>query len=188
MTTTASVSKRSRRCKNGYRNVARSLVAPNPGMVSKIGGKTGIPCVPGNVGRPRGGPRDRGIGAPTRASTGHRRGLVETSNREDYLPRPGYVRTTFHLKPNRKRPPLSLSRSFVSRPKFRVPLEISSRARSSYSIGSLPFVFFVSLCRGDAVAMVDNNTPNFGMTGRFSRPKWRKNDNDRECVKALPEV
>ena len=42
LTTAAGVSKRSRRCKNGYRHVARSLVAPNSGVVSKFGGKTGI--------------------------------------------------------------------------------------------------------------------------------------------------
>ena len=35
------VPKRSRRCKNGYCHVARSLVAPKPGVVSKIGGKMG---------------------------------------------------------------------------------------------------------------------------------------------------
>ena len=50
LTTAAGVSKRSRRCENGYRHVARSLVAPNSGMVSKIGGKTVTSFVPGNVG------------------------------------------------------------------------------------------------------------------------------------------
>src|SRR3989337_1554533 len=54
---------------------------------------------------------------------------------------------------------ISLSRNFVSRPKFRPPLEISSRARSSYSYPLSPiFVFFfVLLCRGDAVAAVNDN-------------------------------
>jgi hypothetical protein len=42
VTTPASVSKRSRRCKNGYRQVSPSPVAPNPRVVSKIRGKTGI--------------------------------------------------------------------------------------------------------------------------------------------------
>jgi hypothetical protein len=151
MTTTASVSKRSRRCKNRYRNVARSLVAPNPGMVSKIGGKTGIPCVPGNVGRPRGGPNDWGIGAPTRASTGpseRPRGDVEPGRlpsasraRPHYASSQAKSQTTSYLF-------LSLSLSFVSHPKFRVPLEISSRARSSYLIGSLPFAFFCFVMPG----------------------------------------
>lgn len=36
--------------------------------------------------------------------------------------------------------------------------------------------------------MVNNNTPYFGMTAKFSRPKWRKSDDDGECLKALPEV
>jgi hypothetical protein len=67
---TASVSKRSRRCKNGYGNVPRSLVAPNPGVVSKNRGNTGISFAPGNVGLPRGGHRNRGKGAPTRATPG----------------------------------------------------------------------------------------------------------------------
>jgi hypothetical protein len=35
---------------------------------------------------------------------------------------------------------------------------------------------------------VKNNARYFGMTVKFSRPKWRKNDHDRECLKALPEV
>ena len=58
------------RCKNGYGNLARGLVAPNSGVVSKIRGKTVIAIVPGNGGWPRGGPRNRGIGAPTRATPG----------------------------------------------------------------------------------------------------------------------
>jgi hypothetical protein len=70
LTTGASVSNRPRRCKNGNRHVARSLLAPNPGVVSKIGGKTVIPFVPGNVGWPPGGQRSRGIGAPTPVAPG----------------------------------------------------------------------------------------------------------------------
>jgi hypothetical protein len=66
----ASVSNRSRRCKNGYRHVARSLSAPNSGVVSKIGGKTVIRFVPGNVGWPPRGQRNRGIGAPTPVTPG----------------------------------------------------------------------------------------------------------------------
>ena len=72
------------------------------------------------------------------------------------------------------------AQSFVSRLKYRLALV--------HHIWIRPFLFFVLSCRGDAVAMVNNNTPNFGMTVRFSRPKCRKNDHDRECVKALPEV
>jgi hypothetical protein len=61
-----------------------------------------------------------------------RRGVVEAATREDHPPRPGHVRTTRRLERNRKRPHLSLSLNFVSRPKFRVPLEIPTRVRSSY--------------------------------------------------------
>jgi hypothetical protein len=42
VTTTASVQKRPRRCRNGCGHVPRNPVAPNPSMVSKIGGKTGV--------------------------------------------------------------------------------------------------------------------------------------------------
>ena len=36
--------------------------------------------------------------------------------------------------------------------------------------------------------MVDNNTPFFyGMTVKFSRPTWRKIDDDGECLKAPRE-
>jgi hypothetical protein len=66
----ANVSNRSRRCRNGYRHVARSLLAPNSGVVSKIGGRTVIPFVPGNVGWPPGGQRNRGIGAAAPATPG----------------------------------------------------------------------------------------------------------------------
>jgi len=54
-----------------------------------------------------------------------------------------------------------------------------------------PFVYFcviIIFCRRGANAMVDNNTPYFGMTAKFSRPKRRKIDNGRECLKALPKV
>ena len=51
-----------------------------------------------------------------------------------------------------------------------------------------PFCIFVFLVGGTPVAMVNNNAPSFGMTTKFSRPKWRKSDDDRECLKALPEV
>src|SRR3989337_1328569 len=49
---------------------------------------------------------------------------------------------------------LSLSQNFVSRPKFRVPLEIPSPARSSYLDPSLQY-FFCFVMTGDAVAMVN---------------------------------
>jgi hypothetical protein len=78
---------------------------------------------------------------------------------------------------------------------FRFPPKVSSPYRGILSrpfflFGSLPFVFvfLVLLCRGDAVTMVNNNTPDFGMTMKFSRPKSRKSGHDRECLKALPEV
>src|SRR3989337_3290549 len=116
MTTAASVSKRSRRCENGYRSVARSLVAPNSGMVSKIRGNTGITFVPGNVGWPRGGQRNRGEGAPTRAATGPSERPHGDGDPGGPPSRPGRFRTTRRLKQNRKRP--HLSRNFISRPKF----------------------------------------------------------------------
>jgi hypothetical protein len=71
-----------------------------------------------------------------------RRGVAEAATREDYLPRPGRVRTTCPLKQNRKRPSRSLSQNFVSRPKFRLPLEVSSRARSSYLYPSRLYFLF----------------------------------------------
>src|SRR3989337_2441958 len=127
MTATASVSTRSRRCKNGYRNVSGSLVAPNPRVVSKIRGKTGISLVCPAQRRMASGrttqPGQRGCGAGGKLP--RRRGLVETATREDYLPRPVRVRTTRYPKPNRKRPHLSLSLSFnqnfVSRVKVSCP-------------------------------------------------------------------
>jgi hypothetical protein len=167
------VSKRSRRCKNGYRNVSRSLVAPNPGVVSKMRGKPAFPrFVARNVGWHRGRERNRGKVAPARAAGC----LVETANREDYLPCPVRIRTTRCPKPNRKRPDLSLSlylsikisfpaQSFVSRSKHRLA--------PVHHIWIPPFsIFFVVLlCRGDAVATVNKNTPYFCMTDTFSRPK-----------------
>ena len=66
--------------------------------------------------------------------------------------------------------------------KFRFPAQ-SFDPRAFFTFGSHPFVFFVLLCRGDAVAMVNNNTPYFGMAVKFSRPKWRKSDHDGECLK-----
>lgn len=71
--------------------------------------------------------------------------------------------------------PADPARDIVSRPFFIfVPLPL--------------FIFVFCFCRGDAVAMMNNNTPSFGMTAKSSRPKWRKIDNNRECLKALPEV
>jgi hypothetical protein len=83
---------------------------------------------------------------------------VEAATRGDYLARPGRVRTTCPLKQNCKRPHLSLS-------KFRFPPKVSSRARNIVSRPFVVFVsppshfciFFVLLCRGDAVATVNDN-------------------------------
>src|SRR3989337_3879254 len=157
MTTTASASKRSPRCKNGYRNIARSLVAPKSGVVSKIRGNTGITFVAVNVGWRRGGQRNRGKGAPTRAATGpseRPRGdgdpgrLTSASRaRPQYVSSQAKSQTATYIS-------VSLSQNFVSRPKFRVPLEIPSLARSSYLDPSLQY-FFLFLMPGDAVAMVN---------------------------------
>jgi hypothetical protein len=79
--------------------------------------------------------------------------------------------------------------NFVSRPKFRPPFEIPSRARSSFLRPSLLyFLLFGIFCRGDVVATVYNNTRRFGMTGSFSRKKGRKSDHDGERLGALPGV
>jgi hypothetical protein len=85
-------------------------------------------------------------------------------------------------------------RNFVFPPKDPSPARsIVSRPFSIF--GSLPFVllvlfyFFINFCRGDAVAMVNNNTPNFGTTEfRFPAQNWRKSDQGRECLKAPTEV
>jgi hypothetical protein len=69
--------------------------------------------------------------------------------------------------------------------KFRFPAKISSPARSSFLDPSLFFNFFL-FYRGDAVAKMNNNTPYFGMTVKYSRPKWWKIDDDGECPKAAP--
>jgi hypothetical protein len=50
------------------------------------------------------------------------------------------------------------------------------------------FLYYLFIFRGGANAKVDNNTPYFGMTAKFSRPKRRKIGNGRECLKAPPEV
>ena len=80
--------------------------------------------------------------------------------------------------------------NFVSRPKFRPPFEIPSRARSSFLRPSRLYIllFCIFFCRGDVVAMVHNNTRHLGMTGSFSRKKRRKSDHDGERLGALPEV
>jgi hypothetical protein len=167
MTTTASVSKRSRRCKNGYRNMSRSLVAPKSGMVSEIRGNTVITFVAGNVGWPRKGQRNRGKWAPTPAATGpsERRGRGRDPGRP-----PSASRARPHHASRETKPHLSLSLNFVSRPKFRVPLEIPTHARSSY-FDPAHYYYFCFVMAGDAAAMVNNNTPYFVTTWRFSRPK-----------------
>jgi hypothetical protein len=38
------------------------------------------------------------------------------------------------------------------------------------------------------VMVVDNNTPYFVTSVKFSRPKWRKSDHDGGCLKGAPEV
>jgi hypothetical protein len=156
MTTTVCVSNRSRRCKNGYRNVARSLVASNPWMVSKTRVKTGIiPLVPRNVGWPRGGPRNRGKGAPTRTATGpseRPRGDGDTGNLHwASRARPHYVSSQAKSQPS-----LSLSLS-----SFRFPPKVSSPSRNMVSrplfiFGYIPriciYCFFMSgRCRGNGV-------------------------------------
>jgi hypothetical protein len=137
---------------------------PIPGWCRKLGARRAFPSfVPRNVGLHRRGQRNRGTGLRPGRPRARRRGLVETATREDYLPRPVRVRTTCSPKPNRKRPHLSLS---LFQSKFRFPPKVSCPARSIVSrpfiiFGSLHLVFFVVvlLCRGDAVATVNKNTP-----------------------------
>jgi hypothetical protein len=73
--------------------------------------------------------------------------------------------------------------SFVSRLKYRLAPVLQ--------IWIPPFCIFLVFffwCRGDAVAMVNNSTPEFGMAAKFSRPKSRKSDHGRECLKAVREA
>src|SRR3990170_9038064 len=160
MTMTARVSKRSRRCKNGYGNVPRSFVAPNPGVVSKNRGNTGISFAPGNVGLPRGGHRNRGKGAPARAPPGPSErphgdgepgGLPSASRaRPHYASSQAKSQTTASLSLSLK---LSFpAQSFISRLKYGLALVRHIWIR--------PFVFFVSSCWRDTVAMVNSNEPN----------------------------
>jgi hypothetical protein len=150
MTTTASASKRSRRCKNGYRNMARSLVAPKSGVVSKIRGNTGITFVAVNVGWRRGGQRNRGKGAPTRAATGPSErprgdgdpGRLPSASRA----RPQYVssqaksQTATYISVSLSLKISFPAQSFVSRSKYRLP--------PVHHIWIPPFsIFFVLLCR-----------------------------------------
>src|SRR3989337_83630 len=172
MTMTASVSKRSRRCKNGYGNVPRSLVAPNPGVVSKNRGNTGISFAPGNVGLPRGGQRNRGKGAPTRATTG-------PSERPHGDGEPGGLPSASRARPHyassqaKSQTTASLSQTFVSRPKFRLPLEISSRARSSYL--DPPFCIFCFVMPGRRRGNGEQQHTQFWHDGEIFPPKISKN-------------
>ena len=76
---------------------------------------------------------------------------METATREDYLPRPGRVRTTHHLKPNRKRPHLPPSK-FRSRLGFvSTRIEAPSLSLSLRNVCS----FFLWEMRH---AMMDNST------------------------------
>jgi hypothetical protein len=167
MTTTASVSKRSRRCKNGYRNMSRSLVAPKSGMVSEIGGNTVITFVPGNVGWPRKGQRNRGNWAPTPAATGpsERRGRGRDPGRP-----PSASRARPHHASRETKPHLSLSIS-ISFPAQSFESRSKRRLAPVHHILIRPIISFCFVMAGDAAAMVDNNTPYFGTTWRFSRPK-----------------
>jgi hypothetical protein len=66
---------------------------------------------------------------------------------------------------------------WFSRPKFRPPFGISSRARSSFShlrAFCIPLFCFVLLCRGDVVATVHNSTRYFGTAAGFSAPEMAK--------------
>jgi hypothetical protein len=125
--------------------MARSLVAPKSGMVSKIGGNTVIPFVPVNVGCPRGGQRNRSKWAPTRASTvpSESRG----GGRDPGRP-PSASRARPHHAPSQTRPHLSLSlsrsisfpaQSFVSRKKYRLA--------PVHHISIPPFIIFL-FCYG----------------------------------------
>jgi hypothetical protein len=107
-------------------------VAPKSGMVSKIGGNTVIRFVPVNVGWPRGGERNR-------SKMGSDPGVHGPVGEAWWRPRPG--KTTLRV-PGTSAPRvvsnetandrISLCLNFVSRPKFRVPLEIPTHGRSSY--------------------------------------------------------
>ena len=99
---------------------------------------------------------------------------METTNREDHIPLTGGVRTRRRLKANRERPHLSLSLSqdFVSRPKLRHPLQISSRARSSYLHPSLLYFCFSS--RGDARGNGEQQRTLFWHDGEIFPPKMAK--------------
>jgi hypothetical protein len=190
MTTIMCVSNCSRRCKNGYRNVAQSLVAPNPGMVSKTRVKTGIiPLVPCNVGWPRGGPRNRGKGAPTRTATG-------PSERPRGDGDAGHLHWVSRARPHyvssqaKSQPSLSLSLSLSS---FRFLPKVSSPSRNMVSrplfiFGYIPriciYFFMLGRRRGNGV----QQRIQFWHDGGISRPKWRKNDHDYVCLKSLSEV
>jgi hypothetical protein len=75
------------------------------------------------------------------------------------------------------------AQSFVSRLKYR----LAPAPRIWIPPFCICLVFFW-WCRGDAVAMVNNSTPKFGMAAKFSRPKSRKSDHGRECLKAVREL
>jgi hypothetical protein len=135
MTTTASVSKRSRRCKNGYRNMSRSLVAPKSGMVSEIGGNTVITFVAGNVGWPRKGQRNRGKWAPAPAATGPGEGRGR--GRDPGRP-PSASRACPHHASCQTKPQTTAS---LALSQFRFPPKVSCPARNT---DSRPFIILRS--------------------------------------------
>jgi hypothetical protein len=172
MTTTASESKRSRRCKNGYRKMARSLVAPKSGMVSKIGGNTVIPFVPVNVRWPRGGERNR-------SKMGSDPGVHGPVGEAWWRPRP--VKTTLRV-PGTSAPRVVSNETANDRISLSLSLSISFPAqslvsRSKYRLACVhhnsipPIIIFCFVMAGGAAATVNNNTTYFGTTWIFSRPK-----------------
>jgi hypothetical protein len=98
VTSAATVSKRSRSCKNGYRHVARTSVAPTPRVVSKIRGETGISYVWDGL-RKHSATGAQGLRFDLLRD--RRGGLVERVTREGSLPRSGRVHTTRRLMPKR---------------------------------------------------------------------------------------
>jgi hypothetical protein len=103
-------------------------------MVSKNRGNTVIPFIPANVGWPRGGPRNRGIGAPTRATpvpSERRRGdgdpgRLPSASRARPRHAPSHAKSQTAASSTSLSPKISFpAQSCASRSK------ISSRARSS---------------------------------------------------------
>jgi hypothetical protein len=130
-------------------------------MVSKIRGKTGISFVPGNVGWPPGGLRDRGVGAPARAAPGP----SERPRGDDDPGRPpSPFRTRPHHAPSRAKAqrPLKNGRiSFPTRFRFRLG-SVSARTEAPSPSATLALAYFFFFL-GRPHAMMDNSTVYFGM-------------------------